>query len=519
MADIRTLKLALLADTKDFISGLDKADKETRTFSDKLGGALKTGALAFAALGAAAGAAAVTIGVQAVKAAIEDEKAQLGLAKALENTTGATKEQIKAVEGVIDAQSRATGISDDELRPSLQRLLVSTKDIAQAQKLQALALDISAGSGKSLAEVSEILAKASDGNYKALKSLGVELKTSTTSTKTLTVGKKDLAKQELATESASLRLASAQERLNKVIAKNGADSLEGQKAQNAFEKAQLAASAASDKYSKTLGKQGKQIKVTKDVAVGFDDIVKQLTDSFGGQAEVAAGTFAGRMARVKVAIDEAKESIGAALLPILEKLLVFITEKALPFLNNFVAGFENVTKSIDVDLGGALEYLQKIFTPIFNGIKSAFDTITSAIDRNREKLQPLFNLFKALGAFIKDILVPLLAIGLGEAFKIVGAIIGGIIDIIATMVDAIDRAIKKIQGLIDAVQRYINKLNEIPIIGNLIPDSITGTNRSNQVTNNITINSPLGNPNAIAGAVSNVMNNAQRYGTARFSQL
>ena len=53
MADIRTLKLALLADTKDFISGLDKADKETRTFSDKLGSALKTGALAFAALGAA----------------------------------------------------------------------------------------------------------------------------------------------------------------------------------------------------------------------------------------------------------------------------------------------------------------------------------------------------------------------------------------------------------------------------------------------------------------------------------
>ncbi len=29
MADIRTLKLALLADTKQFIDGLDKADKET----------------------------------------------------------------------------------------------------------------------------------------------------------------------------------------------------------------------------------------------------------------------------------------------------------------------------------------------------------------------------------------------------------------------------------------------------------------------------------------------------------
>jgi hypothetical protein len=32
MAEIRSLKLALLADTKQFIQGLDKADKETRSF-------------------------------------------------------------------------------------------------------------------------------------------------------------------------------------------------------------------------------------------------------------------------------------------------------------------------------------------------------------------------------------------------------------------------------------------------------------------------------------------------------
>ncbi len=69
MADIRTLKLALLADTKDFIKGLDKADKESRSFSDKLGTALKTGALAFAALGAAAGAMAIKIGKDAIGAA------------------------------------------------------------------------------------------------------------------------------------------------------------------------------------------------------------------------------------------------------------------------------------------------------------------------------------------------------------------------------------------------------------------------------------------------------------------
>ena len=424
MADIRTLKLALLADTKDFIQGLDKADKETKTFSDKLGGALKTGALAFAALGAAAGAAAITIGVQAVKAAIEDEKAQLTLAKTLENTTKATKEQIKGVEDYIKKTSLAKGVTDDQLRPSLDRLVRSTGDVTKAQKLQQLALDISAGTGKDLASVSEALGKAYDGNLGALKRLGVPLDDSI-------VKSKDFAK--------------AQEALSK---------------------------------------------------------------QFAGQSDVAANSFSGRMERVKIAIDEAKESIGAALLPILEKLLGFITEKALPFLNNFVAGFENVTKSVNIDLGGALEYLQKIFTPIFNGIQQAFGTVSDAIERNREKLQPLFDLFKGIAAFVRDILIPVLAIGLGEAFKIIGMVIGGVIDVIATMVDAISNAVKFIQGLIDKIQEYIDKANSMPIIGALIPDSLASKPKTSTVTNNIVIKGAIVDPQATARSIYKVTKTA-----------
>jgi hypothetical protein len=425
MADIRTLKLALLADTKDFISGLDKADKETRTFSDKLGGALKTGALAFAALGAAAGAAAITIGVQAVKAAIEDEKAQLTLAKTLENTTKATKNQIKGVEDYIKATSLAKGVTDDQLRPSLDRLVRSTGDVTKAQKLQQLALDISAGTGKDLASVSEALGKAYDGNLGALKRLGVPLDDSIIKSKDFT------------------------------------------KAQEA------------------------------------------LTKQFAGQSDVAANSFAGRMERVKIAIDEAKESIGAALLPILEKLLGFITEKALPFLNNFVAGFENVTKSVNIDLGGALEYLQKIFTPIFNGIQAAFKTVSDAIDRNREKLQPLFDLFQAIAKFTRDVLTPIIAIGLGEAFKIVGSIIGGIIDVIALMVDAISKSIQTIQGFIDKIQEAINKANSIPVVGSFIPDSLT-TKKTSTTNINLTVKGGVPDKVATARTMTQLLNQTQK---------
>jgi hypothetical protein len=153
MADIRTLKLQLLADTAQFSTGLNKAQDDTQNFTNKVDKVVANAAKAFLGLATAVGTAAFAIGVSAVKAAIEDEKAQASLAQTLRNTTQATDEQIKATEDYIDATQRATGVADDQLRPSLQRLLTSTNDLAKAQQLQKLALDVAAGSGKSLEEV------------------------------------------------------------------------------------------------------------------------------------------------------------------------------------------------------------------------------------------------------------------------------------------------------------------------------------------------------------------------------
>jgi hypothetical protein len=69
VADLRTLTLALVADVDKFKKGLNTADKESRSFSDKLKTALKAGAAAFAAIGAAAGAFAIKIGKDAITAA------------------------------------------------------------------------------------------------------------------------------------------------------------------------------------------------------------------------------------------------------------------------------------------------------------------------------------------------------------------------------------------------------------------------------------------------------------------
>ena len=86
---------------------------------------------------------------------------------------------------------------------------------------------------------------------------------------------------------------------------------------------------------------------TKD----FDKAVIALSETFEGQADAAANTFAGRLARFKIAIDEAKESLGQALLPLLERFAKFATDILAPALQGIVDGLTGKKKSVVPSLG------------------------------------------------------------------------------------------------------------------------------------------------------------------------
>ena len=175
MADTRTLKLSLLADVQKFLDGMDKADNSTKTLGSKVSKYSKAMAGAFLAVGAAAGAMAIKIGVDSVKAAIEDEASQNKLAQALRNTVDATDATIKSTEDYITRQQLAYGIADTKLRPALANLARATGDVGKAQQLTNLALDISTATSKDLESVSLSLAKAYNGNFGALTKLGIPL--------------------------------------------------------------------------------------------------------------------------------------------------------------------------------------------------------------------------------------------------------------------------------------------------------------------------------------------------------
>jgi hypothetical protein len=157
-------------------------DKASKTF-DSVGGSASRSAGSlkkFAVIGAgaiAAGAAVAGVALfKMAKMAIEDDAAQAKLAKTLKNTTGASKEQVAGVEAWIAAEGRAKGVTDDELRPSMEKLLTATGSMTEAMQLSELAMDASAGTGKDLGTVSAALMKAQNGNVGALAKLGIETK-------------------------------------------------------------------------------------------------------------------------------------------------------------------------------------------------------------------------------------------------------------------------------------------------------------------------------------------------------
>ena len=194
LAEIRTLKLNLLADVNQFGAGITQAEASVNGFGGTVNRISKLAAAAFAAVAASAGYMAIKLGRDAVNAAIEDEKSQVTLAKALQNTVKATDAQIAATEEYITKQQLLFGVSDTKLRPALGNLARATGDLRKTQDLTNLSLDIAAATGKDVESVSLALSKAYNGNLGALTRLGVPLDESIIKTKDFEAAQAELTK-------------------------------------------------------------------------------------------------------------------------------------------------------------------------------------------------------------------------------------------------------------------------------------------------------------------------------------
>jgi hypothetical protein len=180
----KTLTIYLAADIRKLSSGLNTGKAELNAFDRTMGNLSSTmsNMLGPALIGAgiAAAALAVKFGVDGVNAAMADEAAAAKLATTMENLGLA--QDTTAAEANIDAMQRQFGVADDELRPAFDRLVRSIGDTDKATSTLQLAMDVSAGSGKSLDAVVQALGKAYDGNTAGLSKLGAGIDKATLAT-------------------------------------------------------------------------------------------------------------------------------------------------------------------------------------------------------------------------------------------------------------------------------------------------------------------------------------------------
>jgi hypothetical protein len=208
----------------------DKAGKSTSGLEKSVKNLAKTFGLAFGAT------AVINFAKASAKAFIEDDNAARSLSVTIKNLGLNYDNNTAVIARFIDNLEQQTGVLDDELRPAMDRLLRATGSVSKSQELLNLSLDIAAGTGKTVTQVSQSLQKAYLGQTAAIGRLGV-----------------GISKAELAT--------------------------------------------------------GK-----------FEDIQSKLTTLFAGQALSAANSYAGQMAKLQVAANNAKETIGEGLVDALKLL-------------------------------------------------------------------------------------------------------------------------------------------------------------------------------------------------------
>jgi hypothetical protein len=96
--------------------------------------------------------------------------------------------------------------------------------------------------------------------------------------------------------------------------------------------------------------------------------------------------------------------------------------------------------------------ISAFLTPVIDGLRSAFEKVTTKLTENEEKLKPLIALFKTVAAFVRDYLAPVIGTQLKFAFTTLGTALGIIIDTFATLVDTVNKAYNAIKKLADFIK-------------------------------------------------------------------
>ena len=145
----------------------------------------------------------------------------------------------------------------------------------------------------------------------------------------------------------------------------------------------LALAKASQGQFTALSKLGIPLDDATKKSKDFDKVLGLLNDQFGGAAETAANTFGGQIKILQGQFGEIVETIGAALLPYLQKFSKFLVDNVAPAVQRIttvigekglIAGFQQLV----FESGKAGPAVINVFKAITVGAASAINVLAKA---------------------------------------------------------------------------------------------------------------------------------------------
>jgi hypothetical protein len=488
-------------------TAINKLNKGTKNLTRNLGLALGTAAI-------------LSFGKASVKAFAEDDKAATALGTTLKNLNLAYGSNIGTVNGFISRLELQTGVLDDELRPAMDRLLRATGDVTKSQELLGLALDIAAGTGKSLTQVSQSLQKAYLGQNQALGRLGVGL-----SKAELTSSSFEEIQQRLSVLFAGQATAAADTyagSLNRLtVAGNNAKETIGKGLVDALTVASNSTStddlikkidAASASIANFLRETGKFIAITKSI-FKFELFATDPT-AFKGMGNISTS----KSSQDTQKADAAAKKAAAAQIKATNTLTKSTKENLK--LTKAKAIFDLQKIQIEAALKGKISEEERIRLKLMQAIEdeniSQIEKYTKMLDEAQKNTEKLVSTLQGIKP-LDDVFKNWNFMGVKEQLASLQSYFNGFAGSAASAFNALNQ---QQQAALGGYKPFVGaSIPSVSATNPSMPSTVgLGTNGTgNQVPAGVTINvnTGIGDPNAIAEAIENVLVEANYRGTLR----
>jgi hypothetical protein len=164
------------------------------------------------------------------------------------------------------------------------------------------------------------------------------------------------------------------------------------------------------------------------------------------------------------AVQKLAEELGPKLTPIFKALTEYISNFVIP---TFKAIWKFITEFV-------IPAMRDFLTPIIDGLRSAFEKVTSKIKENEANLKPLKALLEVIAKVIRDVVAPVIGTILGKAFDTLGTAISFVIGLFSQLVSVVNSAFNAIKNIVNFIKN--NPVTQA--VGGAI-DNIFGGGRAN----------------------------------------